>query len=700
MGSISEGKSAKNFFNIDERIDHILNIYKIDPRKAWRSVILLPIILLVPLSTMLKLYVFPGAGGFILLACIDLVIWMGSIIYFKTRFRPGMPQGKIFKPIGGKIIDPMRRADVTGCLSGRLRSEENSKITIICGTSGVGKSVIATKLLPECLKSASWKISKIADYSPNKFTSSIHDKIENAGIKLSQGFYTDPILALDEVRGQLSSRKLLFIFDQFERFVDATENNNDTKLRDWFRRLIEAFAKSQGLYCIIVVRREYYYQLRFLYNTAFNPFRETIDVPGIKLGDENKDDSKKFMSKLEAIFPGNPDMVQNVVKDLSRGGEALTVEAEMVGFMLEDIIRHSHMIKGAEYETKFGGKRGLIQRYFTRYIDSVEERDIAKSILYALSYGATIRQTFTLSELSLILHRDSTSIKKVMQLLNSSGLVKGEDEGPYFLPHDYLAEQFRELSGMLLDSLEKDNISYFCDNLRRLKDLSFNPGHVPAIIHIVFPIVLVLLVIRLFAPGLGVVESTYHNIYQGFINAIFPNLSKSISIDYFPCFMASTISAIYVWRLQSKLCMKIVFKRWLTWGAATISIIMILLGTYFVHGWLCFASFAGLLIGLQMQYLGKSKAGDWIKQKSDRVAVMSKSTILNMIMGAFLGIGIILLFYYWNYSGNKDATILLFLMEAVISLLFTIFLAICTRNHTLKNKVALFLGAFDRRTTS
>lgn len=645
------------------------------------------------------LKISPGKG-LILFIILLLLLSQSLWSYFKRKYRPPLPKRDKFQPVGEDLTDPIRRRIIVGNIYRRIISAE-SGFLILCGPSGAGKSTIARSLLKDALHDSGWAISDpISGFtSISEFKEAVRKTVEEIGLdcqnKDGMAFTVEPTIAF---KNGDPSKNILFIFDQFEQvleYIGPEPDKNDLSI--WFKKLMNSLSQNPSIRCLIIIRKEYFYQLIQLCKEQAH-LDDTIDIPGLALSDENNsDDLNDLTARLHYLIPG---CVANAIEaDFKHDPEILPVEVQMVGFMVQDIVNTKGMISEPDYRTKYGGKRGLIQRYFLRYIDSTSDRETSRALLFALSTGINSRSRYSIDDLAKILHRDAVTIRQSLNDLKRGGLIMGSGMGPYSLPHEYLAEQYHDLSSLLLDPVERDNITHYCELLRRdrMKANSLYIGTLNSntlIIDMLFGTVFTLLVARLFLPIIPISLEWRSAFGSQSMREYFASISGIIDVEYAPCFIASVLSGFYVWRLSRNFTLKINKRIAFTWVVIISTIAMISFGIFLCHGWLAFASIAGWLVAVQFNMSKSVLRGSWIKIRNDLLSGAAKETFRNMSLITFSGVCLIWSAYFW--AKRAVYAELLWGIEIVLAIFFGIFMIICITKHTSKHQGSIFLSTWDR----
>jgi hypothetical protein len=242
---------------------------------------------------------------------------------------------------------------------------EAHAVTVVCGLSGAGKSVLVTREVIPTLERAGWKSIVVHTYD------NLPDKL--MGLLIQCGALDDEGAAsFKEASIFRPSHRVAIIFDQAERLIHASIRQNQWLTS--FLRNIQAPARS-----VLIVRDDQYYRLKGL---GIMPApSEAIEIEGIApIGD--------MLDRLNGV--ADESVVQKVVSELQALASTapirpagLEIPVQMVGLMLEDLKGFGGPVA---YDTATGefGTLGLLRRYIT-LLGSHERPPQMPAVLFALS---------------------------------------------------------------------------------------------------------------------------------------------------------------------------------------------------------------------------------------------------------------------------------------------------------------------------
>lgn len=562
----------------------------------------------------------------------------------------------------------------------------NSSLPIILvGASGVGKSVIVNKRILPLLEESDWRSIMFNNYS--SFKANFHKKMNDSGYKISDEDLLDKcVIGQSNIKG-----KLLIIFDQFEQFLSEymDKGGDEHEIRCWFRKLLINSTKSTNIKFLIIVRKEWYYDLRFLDNFVPPPIK-SIHLNGFT-NKRNESGHLILKSKFEEAAQVNN--VDFIWEDLEEGGEILPIQAQIIGLMIENESKKIGAITKGYYTNELGSKENLIRRYLKSYIDSSPDKDISMKVLFALSIEKRMRKQMSIPLLSVIIHKKISDINTCISYFVEEGLIRKTDSGQIELYHDYLAEKFHELSGSELDPVERDNILYFYDYRRRNKKYEsgtrVDESNSKLILSDYFLIFLIaLLLIRILSPMYGANWEWFSELYS--INST----QKILDIYFIPVFVAHFAWSIYVtmlYRRYFSMLKENIFAKFLSKFTLINTSICVIVAIFIPHYFILSIGLAGLVIGIKFLQLSFKTGLNNISVNFFRS--MAYLTIINMVVVSFIGIAVI----YWFSQSQLTVDNQIFIIALYfLSMVLTYFMLAIRGEHISRNAASKMLGLIDR----
>ncbi|MEG4406197.1 nSTAND1 domain-containing NTPase [Microcoleus sp. MON2_D5] len=345
-----------------------------------------------------------------------------------------------------------------------------SKLTIIHGQSGVGKSSIIQAGLVPALQLTTFDARDVLPVLLQSYHDWARDcgQCLRAGIKKIKGeSLSTPIDTPTAILEQLrlnQNRNLLtvLIFDQFEEFFFAYPDQ--TSRREFYDFLAECLNEIGELKIILSLREDYLFYL-LEWNRASNLSIIDNDILNKKicyyLGKFSIPDAKVVLQTLtkRSQLDLSEDLVNALVEDLAgEVREVRPIEFQIVGTQLEK----RQITRLTEYQ-QLGSqaKVKLVEEFLAEVIADCgqENKDIAELVLYLLTDENNTRPQKTLAELAADLGTESKRLDLVLEIVVKSGLVLEVPATPierYQLVHDYLVPFIRKHRGAeLLDLRQK-----------------------------------------------------------------------------------------------------------------------------------------------------------------------------------------------------------------------------------------------------
>jgi hypothetical protein len=336
----------------------------------------------------------------------------------------------------------------------------DSKLTIIHGQSGVGKSSIIQAGLVPALQLTTFEARDVLPV----LLRSYHDWARGCGQCLRSGIeklkgvsLSTPIDTPAAILKQLrlnQDRNLLtvLIFDQFEEFFFAYPNKNSR--RELYDFLAECLNKISDIKIILSLREDYlFYLLEFNRETNLFIINNDILTQNIRydLGNFSISEAKAVVKILTqgSQFYLNDDLVNALIADLAgEVREVRPIELQIVGMQLEK----RQITQLSEYQ-QLGdrAKLKLVEEFLAEVIADCgpQNEGAVRRVLYLLTDENDIRPLKTRAGLAsdLATFEEADKLDLVLELLVKSGLVFRWTELPtelYQLVHDYLVSFIRQ----------------------------------------------------------------------------------------------------------------------------------------------------------------------------------------------------------------------------------------------------------------
>jgi energy-coupling factor transporter ATP-binding protein EcfA2 len=399
---------------------------------------------------------------------------------------------------------------------------EETSLTLITGPSGAGKSTLLRVLLPTALNEN-------------------HEDILNY---IYVDTYPTGNVRIEEAINRCRTGKLnVLVLDQFEQWIAESRKYSITRRAEECQMLKQLLTKSfqeYGPAVILSIRKEWYYDLRFLESLVPAP-AGTIDIEGTPVQDHQDVTRRAILGKLTEVV-GNEDQAEAILQRLGLSGRLLPVETQIVGAVLERDREEGRAINVEFLDQELGGVGGAIDHYFRTVLDGAPDRRICLKVLCALSVRTRFRRQQDLAEILGRLFENEQQARAAVDYLEDQHLIVKRGVGKYELAHDYLAEYFNLKSGEL-DPIDRDNILFHIESeegpntdVLRVTSASAHRGFRLGRFFAIF--VITLMIIRLFDFGI-------HWTLAGKLQPLLIH-TNLFDANYIPLFLADSAWAIYI----------------------------------------------------------------------------------------------------------------------------------------------------------
>ncbi|NEP35544.1 hypothetical protein, partial [Moorena sp. SIO3B2] len=328
---------------------------------------------------------------------------------------------------------------------------KDHKLTVICGSSGVGKSfLLQSGLIPRLQQ----EIIAARDVEPVLLTvyKGWKHRLAEKIIGTEQGGEREEILGkmLHQLRHNGETNRLtVLIFDQFEEFLFEYPKPQQRRV---FYQFVKDCLDLEAVKVILALREDYIYYLlecndRLISLDVVNNDILSKDVL-YYLGNFTQSHAKAVIERLteQAKFSLEPELIEKLVKDLAaETGEVRPIELQVVGAQLE-----TEGIVTLEKYQQGGDKEKLVERYLDAVVTDCgpQYREITWKLLFLLTDDKQLRPIRTETELASVLNFPPEHISLILEILVGSGLVFQIPLGTedlYQLVHDYLVSPIRHI---------------------------------------------------------------------------------------------------------------------------------------------------------------------------------------------------------------------------------------------------------------
>jgi len=604
--------------------------------------------------------------------------------------------------------------------------ESNNHFHILVGTSGAGKSELIKRFfqsaLDEFFPDKKKQIIHISDYTSFE---------ENLNKLLCERFNVKSDYLLKNKVLELHKDELFIVLDQFESVFLIDDSN----VQGLLKLLCKFFtkAKTNNINILIIIRKEWYFNLKF-----FQDFVPHIKDVHIVDGFDSNTESNELTEAATKLI-SNRDLATRIISDCKyiRKPELYYVttckeyenyfeaaQNEKIQLLPIEIITVLESLyissknKGAKVKEEDyleGGKDMAIRRYFEELLFlSENEKDTAR-ILYALSVEPKSNRRLSAEQISILTNVEVSKVNKIID----SYLVKGtknskenddgyiwkhliEIDGKYDWKHDFYADKFNEISGSLLDPIDRDNINFFwaknySKNILpgkfKVDENENNKNQSKGIF--VFVLSALILLIKLFMPGIElIVEPT------GLAKPLFANLFELekypyqiIDFSFIPIAICLTLWSWYVTTLFRRLLARInetpsqkKFSIFVCWW----SLICVVLTAFFPELWLAFTGIGGMVVAKKYSQITEQfKSYFEIKRLSYETFI--NSFLMTIVFGPLYAV----VFPRFSlFSSVSDSTYVI--VSSIAGLIMFYFARMSIINHVSHYKIPIFLGLYNR----
>ncbi|NEP53655.1 MAG: hypothetical protein F6K65_34580, partial [Moorea sp. SIO3C2] len=327
---------------------------------------------------------------------------------------------------------------------------KDHKLTVICGSSGVGKSfLLQSGLIPRLQQ----EIIAARDVEPVLLTvyKGWKHRLAETIIGTDQGGDGKEILGkiLHQLRQNGDTNRLtVLIFDQFEEFFFQYPQPQQRRV---FYQFIKDCLSLEAVHVILALREDYIYYLlecndRLISLDVVNNDILSKDVL-YYLGNFTQPQAKAVIEQLtkQAKFSLEPELIEQLVKDLAaETGEVRPIELQVVGAQLET----EGIVTLKQYQ-EGGDKAKLVERYLDAVVTDCgpEQQETTWKLLFLLTDDKQLRPLKTETELASVLNLSPEHFSLILEILVGSDLVfqiQARPEDGYQLVHDYLVDPIRK----------------------------------------------------------------------------------------------------------------------------------------------------------------------------------------------------------------------------------------------------------------
>jgi WD40 repeat protein len=370
--------------------------------------------------------------------------------------------------VAPEITASCRQLDVEHLIERIGRND--SKLIVIHGESGVGKSSLVYGGLVPALKQKAMGTSDVLPVPMRVYTSWVEQLgkllkggLEEKGIDLTAPLDSEAAILEQLQQSESLNLRTVLIFDQFEEFFFVYP---DPAQRRRFFEFVGACLNILPVKVILSLRKDYlHYLLELNRLPSMKIISNDILTKNVlyELGNFSPADAKAIVQRLTEVsnFHLEPALIEQLVQDLAGElGEVRPIELQIVGAQLQT----DNITTQSEYRER-GQKGELVKRYLAEVVSDcgAENKQAAELVLYLLTDEKGTRPLKTRAEVERDLQAlaagftaEACRLDLVLNIFVDSGLVVLLPELPadrYQLVHDYLAAFIRQQQEPKLNEL-------------------------------------------------------------------------------------------------------------------------------------------------------------------------------------------------------------------------------------------------------
>jgi hypothetical protein len=592
-----------------------------------------------------------------------------AVILWRRHSPSELSDTSVFRPfatLNAKEVWP-RKPDADRILETVDASE--SKVTLVVGASGVGKSVLLEVMVRQRLaeKDPDAEYVRYSD-EPSLLTERITNLLDEAG-----------------------DGRLVLILDQFEQWLANRAHEGYDQRAAKHAELARQLQRATNLAnCQIVIglRRDWYFELRFLGDLVPN-LANVCEIQAPVVSDASDPLRRGIRESFQEVLDDD-DLVDKLLPRLSPTGRLSPLKAQVVGAVLERRMAQGEPVDLGVIE-KLGGLYGVIDTYFEEVLAASARPDVCMKILYALSVKLRLNGETPLDEIIGCLFESRQAVTRGVQYLVNQGLVAKHSANNYAIAHDFLAEFFIAKSGSELHPVERDSIQFFAAggghsdviNAGREEQVE---RRLPFGVAVVTALSTVM-ILRFFYFG---VDTTLvgPSVARPLVGSMFDATYLLILVPY-----AAWIFyvAVFYDRLLAHL-KEGGIERALSIFVVLNLILSVLLGIVIPFAWLVGIASGGIVFAAKMLRL--SRNGEISRSARERLGAYVVPTILNLVGVAILGVAALIVSLTYVET-NKEIELWI-ILNLGASAMMTYWCIILAPRHITRRGISQMLGLIGR----
>lgn len=672
-----------------------------------------------------------------------------AIAYFSARGAKNKisKMKEVFKRLPQEDITEIPRVDEAKKLADIIYNSKDF-FHVFTGSSGSGKSIFIKNYFVKEYKelsshSGSFKEAPLNLYDNADVEESLIKSLEETKIKeifvkcLTEVPSNDKGSDIDELDNK---ERILIILDQFE----SVFLQKGTAPSDHLKNLCNIFKtckninekyKQKVFDCIVIIRKEYFFYLKFFENYIPH-IKEVHVMEGFDLGKDIREVETKLESSLKK-FHFSEEIYKQIInlcirtnfneayyitsceKAINSAGNEIHFDHKIIlpvelMTVAESVFIDKENHGGIYSENYTNNKQLALSDFFGNYSKTYESFYDVYRVLFALSVAPRSRRFLTPSQISSFINIPYERVIKILRFYSTTDEVPWRNpllrqvNDEYDWRHDFYAEKFNEISGSVLDPIDRDNISFFFSKKTtcRKSTTYTNQPRYEKFGTLLFLGSFGLLLLRTFYPLILQLSLSprLQDYFMPFINykSLIP-FAKNIDFSFLPIFISLTLWSWYVTTLYRRLFSQLNEKEygfgWILSQFVTIlSFICVVLSIIYPIHWLTFTGIGGLFIGLKYLQITTK-----LSKKSKSVLDIPTftnlwiETIINSVVVILIGS----LFYVRLFPPNSlfsEANVDAwgFIVTVFCFCVMVWFSYISIKDHTKYNRIPKLLGIYKR----
>ena len=369
------------------------------------------------------------------LSLIPLLVGVLFLMRYMSSLRSAPFAGEMFLGLRiGRREQIWRRRDLTFEAVRHIAGA--APVTVFSGESGAGKTSLFRFEIAPVLEREGWTVRFIEDYT--QLDDAVMDTLDDLPRPPRFGKW------LARLAGP---RRVVVVFDQAEQLTYRSRDQ-----MQWFTRALRR-AVNDGLRVAFVVRKDFFYDLRFL-GGLLPHVTDVFEVPGMSI-ERGSADYRGIAGAMSSV--ATPRLMERILGELAqlRGdGRVVPLHVQLAGAVLEEHAERRGGIVDVGDAAAFGASAaGMFRAFFGSHVDGAPDPDAARLVLFALSVPRRLRSPMTAAEIVRATYLGREVVRDALRYLVTQRLLS--PAGSMFQwTHDALPGLYRDYaSGTILAGL-------------------------------------------------------------------------------------------------------------------------------------------------------------------------------------------------------------------------------------------------------